>query len=39
MVYVLGGLSNNKFTLTYTYYIPNKKQLINKVYKVLNEDN
>lgn len=26
--YALGGLSNNIFASTYTYYIPNKEQLI-----------
>ena len=38
--YALGGLSNNIFASTYTYYIPNKEQLINEVEKVLksNED-
>lgn len=36
--YALGGLSNNVFTSTYTYYIPNKEQLINEVEKVLNEN-
>lgn len=36
MEYALGGLSNNIFALTYTYYIPNKEQLINEVEKVLN---
>ena len=35
--YALGGLSNNVFYSTYTYYIPNKEQLINEVEKVLNE--
>lgn len=34
--YALGGLSNNIFASTYTYYIPNKEQLINEVEKVLN---
>lgn len=37
--YVLGGLSNNIFASTYTYYIPNKEQLINEVEKVLNNEN
>lgn len=36
--YALGGLSNNIFTSTYTYYIPNKEQLINEVEKVLNDN-
>lgn len=39
MEYALGGLSNNVFASTYTYYIPDKEQLINEVEKVLNEDN
>lgn len=29
------GISNNLFTSTYTYYIPNKEQLIGEVEKVL----
>ena len=32
--YLLGGLSNNVFASTYTYYIPNKEELINEVEKV-----
>lgn len=36
--YALGGLSSNIFASTYTYYIPDKEQLINEVEKVLNED-
>lgn len=35
MEYALGGLSNNIFASTYTYYIPNKEQLINEVEKIL----
>lgn len=35
MEYALGGLSNNIFAFTYTYYIPNKEELINEVEKVL----
>ena len=35
MEYALGGLSNNIFASTYTYYIPDKEQLINEVEKVL----
>ena len=35
MEYALGGLSNNVFASTYTYYIPNKEQLISEVEKVL----
>ena len=37
--YALGGLSNNVFSSTYTYYIPNKEQLINEVEKVLKDNN
>ena len=33
--FALGGLSNNIFASTYTYYIPDKKELINEVEKVL----
>ena len=36
MEYALGGLSNNIFASTYTYYIPDKEQLISEVEKVLN---
>ena len=36
--YALGGLSNNIFASTYTYYIPDKEQLINEVEKVLNSN-
>ena len=36
--YALGGLSNNIFASTYTYYIPNKEELINEVEKVLQEN-
>lgn len=35
MEYALGGLSNNIFASTYTYYIPNKEQLIGEAEKVL----
>ena len=35
MEYALGGLSNNIFASTYTYYIPNKEQLISEVEKVM----
>lgn len=38
MEYAFGGLSNNIFASTYTYYIPNKEQLINEVEKVLNNE-
>ena len=34
--YALGGLSNNIFAPNYTYYIPEKEQLISEVEKVLN---
>lgn len=37
--YALCELSNNIFASTYTYYIPNKEQLINEVEKVLNNEN
>jgi len=36
--FALGGLSNNIFASTYTYYIPDKEVLINEVEKVLNEE-
>lgn len=36
--YALGGLSNNIFASTYTYYIPDKEQLIIEVEKVLKEN-
>lgn len=35
MEYALGGLSNNIFASTYTYYIPDKEELINEIKKVL----
>ncbi len=38
MEYALGGLSNNVFASTYTYYIPNKDILINEIEKVLTEE-
>lgn len=37
MELALGGISNNLFASTYTYYIPDKEQLINEVEKVLND--
>ncbi len=37
MEYALGGLSNNIFASTYTYYIPDKELLISEVEKVLQE--
>lgn len=38
MEYALGGLSTNIFTSTYTYYIPNKEELISEVEKVINNE-
>ena len=38
MEYALGGLSNNIFASTYTYYIPNKEQLINEIERVLDNN-
>lgn len=38
MEYALGGLENNVFASTYTYYIPKKEQLITEVEKVLIAD-
>lgn len=35
MEFALNGISNNLFTSTYTYYIPDKEQLISEVEKVL----
>lgn len=37
MEYALGGLSNSLFASSYTYYIPNKEELINEIEKVLNK--
>ena len=37
MEYALGGLSNNVFASTYTYYIPNKDELISEVEKALKD--
>ncbi len=37
--YALGGLSNNIFASKYTYYIPEKEQLIAEVEKVINRWN
>ncbi|MBQ3440865.1 DUF1016 family protein [Candidatus Saccharibacteria bacterium] len=37
MEYALGGLSNNIFASTYTYYIPDKDELINEIEKVINK--
>lgn len=36
MEYALGGIENNVFASTYTYYMPNKDELINEVEKALN---
>ena len=36
MEYALGGLSNNIFASTYTYYIPNKNELINELERIVN---
>lgn len=36
MEYSLGGISNSIFASTYTYYIPEKEELINEVEKVIN---
>lgn len=38
MEYALSGLENNVFASIYTYYIPNKEQLVSEVEKVLNHD-
>ncbi len=38
MEYALGELSNNIFASTYTYYVPNKKQPIHEIEKVLEEN-
>lgn len=38
MEYALGSIENNVFASTYTYYIPNKDQLINELEKILSED-
>ena len=35
MEYALGGLANNIFASTYTYYIPNKNELITEVERVI----
>ena len=35
---MLGALSNNIFASTYTFYMPNKEQLINEIEKVLNSN-
>lgn len=37
--YALGGLSSNIFASKYTYYIPDKEQLIAEVEKVINQWN
>lgn len=38
MEYALGGLSNKVFASTYTYYIPNKNDLISEVEKVIKRE-
>lgn len=38
MEYALGGISNNLFASTYTYYIPEKELLINEIERLLQED-
>ena len=38
MEYALGGLSNKIFASTYTYYIPDKEELINEVEKVIKKN-
>ena len=38
MEYALGGLSNNIFASSWTYYIPDKEALIDEVYKIINEE-
>lgn len=37
MEYALGGLSNNIFASTYTYYFPDKEELINEIEKIIKE--
>jgi len=36
LYHALGGLSNNIFASKYTYYIPDKEELIEQVEKVIN---
>ena len=38
MEYALGGLENKIFASTYTYYIPEKEELISEVERILNEN-
>lgn len=38
MEYALGGLENNIFASTYTYYIPKKEILLSEMEKVLTEN-
>jgi hypothetical protein len=33
--YILGGLENRIFTSRYTYYLPNKDELIKQIEKVI----
>lgn len=35
--YSLGGINNNLFASNYTYYMPNKEELIAQVEKVIKE--
>ena len=36
--YSLGGINNNLFASNYTYYMPDKQELIAQVEKVINEN-
>ena len=36
--YSLGGINNNLFASNYTYYMPDKEELIAQVEKVINEN-
>lgn len=36
--YSLGGINNNLFASNYTYYMPNKEELIAQVEKVIKEN-
>ena len=37
--YALGGMNNNIFASNYTYYMPNKEELIDEVERALKEVN
>ena len=37
--YALGGMNNNIFASNYTYYMPNKEELIDEVERTLKEVN